>query len=55
MMIKIKLYDKVLKVLSCIFAIIIVSLMILGGNVIDLCYLGLISGFVIKFIILSFK
>lgn len=50
-MLKVKNQDVVYKVLSCIFAVILIVVMIVNRNIIDLVYLGIISMFIFKYFI----
>ena len=50
-MIKINNQEVILKILSCIFAVIVVVYMILNRNIIDLFYLGGVSILIFKYFI----
>lgn len=50
-MLKAKNWDVVYKVLSCIFAVILIVVIIVNRNIIDLVYLGIISMFIFKYFI----
>lgn len=50
-MLKVKNQDVVYKVLSCIFAVILIVVMIVNRNIIDLVYLGIISMLIFKYFI----
>ena len=43
--------DVVYKVLSCIFAVILIVVMVVNRNIIDLIYLGIISIFILIYFI----
>ena len=43
--------DVVYRVLSCIFAVILIVVMLVGRNVIDMIYLGIISIFILRYFI----
>lgn len=48
---KIKNQEVLFKVLSCIFAVILIVVMFVNGNVIDLVYLIMVSMFILKYVI----
>ena len=50
-MLKVKNQGVVYRVLSCIFAVILVVYVLIYRNVIDLVYLGIISMFILKYFI----
>lgn len=50
-MLKIKNQEVLFKVLSCIFAVILIVVMFVNGNVIDLVYLIMVSMFILKYVI----
>ena len=50
-MLKVKNQDVVYKVLSCIFAVILVVYVVIYRNVIDLIYFGIVSIFILKYFI----
>lgn len=50
-MLNVKDQGVVYKVLSCIFAVIMVVYIFINKNVIDLVYLGLVSVFILKYFI----
>ena len=50
-MLNVKNQDGVFKVLSCIFAVILIVVMVVNRNVIDLMYLGIISVFILIYFI----
>lgn len=50
-MLKVNYHNVVYKVLSCIFAVILVVYMFIDGNVVDLVYLGIVSIFILKYFI----
>lgn len=50
-MLKVKNQGVLYRVLSCIFAVILIVVMIVNRDVIDLVYLGIISIFILKYFI----
>jgi len=50
-MLKVKNQDVVYKVLSCIFAVILIVVIVMSRNIIDLIYLGVVSIFILKYFI----
>ena len=50
-MLSVKNHDVVYKILSCIFAVILVVVIIISRNIIDLIYLGIVSIFILKYFI----
>ena len=50
-MLKVKNQGVVFRVLSCIFAVIMVVYVLMNRNIIDLVYLGIISMFILKYFI----
>jgi len=50
-MLKSEKQDVVYSVLSCIFAVILIVVMIVNGTIIDFIYLGIVSVFVLKYFI----
>ena len=50
-MLNIKNQDVIYKVLSCIFAVILVVTIVVNRNILDLVYLGLISIFILTYFI----
>lgn len=50
-MLKIKNQEVVFKVLSCIFAVILIVVVFANRNVIDLVYLIMVSMFILKYVI----
>ena len=50
-MLNVRNQDMIYKVLSCIFAVMLVVFMIVYGNIIDHVYLCLISIFILKYFI----
>ena len=50
-MLSVRSQDLVYKVLSCIFAVILVVYMFIDRNVIDLVYLGIVSIYILKYFI----
>ena len=50
-MLKVKNQDVVYKVLSCIFAVILFTVMVVSRNVIDMVYLVIISIFILIYFI----
>ena len=43
--------EDLLRILSCIFAVIIIFCMFMSRNAMDLAYLGVISGFICKYVV----
>ena len=52
-MLKVKNQDVVYRVLSCIFAVILIAVMVVNRNIVDLIYLSIISMFILRYFILS--
>ena len=50
-MLKISDQEVLFKVLSCIFAVILIVVMFVNGNVIDLVYLIMVSMFILKYVV----
>lgn len=50
-MFKVRNQDVVYKVLSCIFAVILVVVIVISRNIIDLIYLGIVSIFILRYFI----
>ena len=50
-MLKVKNQDVVYKVLSCIFAVILIVVIVISRNIIDLIYLGIVSIFILSYFI----
>ena len=50
-MLKINNQDWFYKVLSCIFAVILIVVMLVNRNIVDLIYLSVISMFILKYYI----
>ena len=50
-MLKVKNQDVVYKVLSCIFAVILIVVIVISRNIIDLIYLGIVSIFILRYFI----
>ena len=48
---KINDQEVLFKVLSCIFAVILIVVMFVNGNVIDLVYLIMVSMFILKYVV----
>jgi len=52
---KIRNQDGVYKVLSCIFAVILIVVIVVNRNIMDLIYLCIISIFILKYFIENLK
>ena len=50
-MLKVKSQGVLYRILSCIFAVIIVVFILIDRNIIDLIYLGLVSMYILKYFI----
>lgn len=50
-MLKVKSQDVVYRILSCIFAVILIVVMLVNGNIIDFIYLGIVSMFILIYFI----
>ena len=50
-MLKVKNHGVVYKVLSCIFAVILVVYVLIYRNIIDMVYFGIVSIFILKYFI----